>query len=134
VSRLRVPPSVYGVAWDADRIVKIGFSEYQRWRHFIGRGGRVIFVRQFAEFHSAITAEGVCHDLLRSLSFACPFRSAIDAEPYMGRGGGGWRECYAMTAEDALRAMDAVCPTALGAHAPSMCSEHVLRACGWQVL
>lgn len=112
MSRKRVAPSVYAVAWDAEQVVKIGFSEYQRWRHFIGRGGRVIAVKTFADVISALVAEETCHDLLRSLSYPCPFRSAVESVPYMGSGGGGWRECYRMSAEKALRALEAACPDA----------------------
>jgi hypothetical protein len=90
-----VDPTVYVVSWDADRVVKVGYSDRQRWRPFVIRGGRLVSLTSFDAFMDASNLEQDVHAVLRR-HFRGAFGSARDAVPYLGSGGSGYLECYRM--------------------------------------
>lgn len=85
--------TVYVVHWPETNVVKAGYSERERWRAFLSRGGVVIDLVEFDDVSDAFAYEDVLHcALARRGPFA--FESAMDARPYLGGAGGGYTECY----------------------------------------
>ena len=85
---------VYVVAWDADRIIKIGSTTKQRWRSFLIRGGRLVWLGLEGGVRFD-TYPGEMDWQRAALEFAdYAFGDRAAAQPYLGSGGGGWLECY----------------------------------------
>lgn len=95
MSRTRHPATVYLVTWDSAGIFKIGVTNRKRWRDFTLRGARLVALCESEDYADDI--EFAAHLTARRI-WPRPFRSAIEAEPYLGRGGGGWLECYSGSA------------------------------------
>jgi len=93
MSYKRTVPTVYAVVFPDLHILKVGYSGGQRWRNFVARGAEVLELIEFDDTEEAHAFEGSTHQYLRS-RLGPGFRSANDAEPHLGIGGGGWGETY----------------------------------------
>ncbi|AVP67335.1 hypothetical protein [Prescottella equi] len=93
----KTAPTIYVVAWAADRIVKVGYSDRQRWRPFVLRGAEVVDLIEFESVTDAFDFESWAHGALLRLCERA-FSSAADAAKYLGNAGGGWKECYVIPA------------------------------------
>ncbi|SIJ02156.1 Uncharacterised protein [Mycobacteroides abscessus subsp. bolletii] len=84
---------VYLVHWPEIHVMKAGCTSRKRWRKFVIRGAELVDLIEFDDCSDALDLESLA---LRGLSAHGPlaFGSAKESEPYLGRGGGGWRECY----------------------------------------
>lgn len=91
----RTVDTVYAVYWADDQILKVGYSEYQRWKPFVARGAEVLSLRTFDTYDEASALEQTCHSLLRHVCERA-FDSRAEARPYLGGSGGGYLECYRM--------------------------------------
>lgn len=89
----RTTHTIYAVAWPEINVLKVGYSENQRWRPFLLRGGEVVQLSEFDDVVSAFSFESVCHRALRRICRTA-FESATPAVPFLGAAGGGWSECY----------------------------------------
>lgn len=86
---------VYVVEWPAIGVVKVGVTEHSRWRSWRQFGGYLLHIEPFDSVLDAYDVEGEIHRFL--WSNADPgFTSAMEAAPYLGDRGGGWKECYRM--------------------------------------
>jgi hypothetical protein len=83
--------SVYLVRWP-DGVTKVGYTSFKRWRTFELRGAEVLAVWAFDDCTDGLACE---EDMQQALPFPLRFRSAREAIPYLGSGGGGYLECYA---------------------------------------
>ena len=90
--------TIYTVFWPKRRIIKVGYSEKQRWRSFEIRGANTIGLMEFDDISDALAFERACH---YGLSRVCrpAFPSSSTASKYLGHGGGGYSECYVLPAD-----------------------------------
>jgi hypothetical protein len=91
----RTAHTVYVVYWPEERLLKVGYSERQRWKPFVARGAEVLALKQFSSYDAASFYEHTCHKIMRQVC-PRPFTSAHQARQYLGSDGGGYRECYRM--------------------------------------
>lgn len=86
--------TVYAVHWPEINVFKIGFSERRRWRAFVNRGANLIgLLDDFANASEGYDFEHACHIVSREVCRP-GFRTAAEANPYLGNAGGGYVECY----------------------------------------
>lgn len=95
VSYHKTRPTVYAVIFEDVRVLKVGISSGQRWRNFVARGATVLALEPFDDIEDARVFERRNHDHLAS-TLERGFATADDASPYIGIGGGGWTETYAV--------------------------------------
>lgn len=88
--------TVYIVQWPDQRVVKAGYSLHQRWRAFELRGAVVVDLIEFESHNDAYVFEQLVDAALCAACRKRPFKSAKDAAPLLGTGGGGWMECWAL--------------------------------------
>jgi hypothetical protein len=96
--RRQTPPpnhTVYIVHWPDIGVIKAGYTGRKRWRTFVNRGAQIVDLVPFDNSTDAFEFESMVHRRLSSLG-PLAFTSATEASPYLGRGGGGWCECYRM--------------------------------------
>lgn len=86
-------PHVYVVQWPKIGVIKAGFSCNQRWRSFVLRGAEVVDLIAFDTSSDAFEFESVVLDALRKACLPA-FPDWKSAEPYLGKAGGGWAECF----------------------------------------
>lgn len=91
-------PTIYVVHWPEIGVVKSGFSCNQRWRAFQLRGAIVDDLIPFDDARDAFAMESLVDRALHQFCVRRPFKSARDAEPYLGGRGGGWLECWKLPA------------------------------------
>lgn len=118
----RVDPTVYVVIWDADSIVKVGYSERQRWRKFAIRGARVAELVTFQHFSAAMSAELEAHRFLWA-KVPLAFASASDAASHLGPDGGGWCETYHLGPEHADALQACIAQLHASAYAEARCTN-----------
>lgn len=85
--------TTYLVHWPTARVIKAGISKRQRWRAFTSRGAVVISLFEETGWLDALAMEVL---LQTGLATVCKpaFRTAKQAEPFLGGRGGGYLECY----------------------------------------
>jgi hypothetical protein len=113
VSRKRGEETAYLVGWPGIGIVKGGYTSHRRWRDFQIRGAVVLALWIFEHHSAAFAAESIVDRCLARLGQRA-FRTAVEAEPFLGHRGGGYLECYRLPAGMML------------SHAREQCSEAVL--------
>jgi hypothetical protein len=118
----RVDPTVYVVVWDADSIVKVGYSERQRWRKFALRGARVAELVPFRHFSVAMSAELEAHEFLWP-KVPLAFDSASEAVDHLGPDGGGWCETYRLRPEHASALRTCIAQLHARAYAEARCTN-----------
>lgn len=92
------PEFVYLVYWPDQRIVKVGVTAGSRWLLFVRRGARVAAVTPFDSTTDALDYEGRVLDYL-DIQGKEAFASPLEAGPYLGLHGSGWRECRRFDAD-----------------------------------
>lgn len=94
--------ATYIVAWPELRIVKAGLTSRRRWKVFQYRGARVVDINLHADIVEAIDHETALDDY-----FAChgvnPWPTRQEAKATLGKGGGGFLECYRLHESLSLR-------------------------------
>ena len=102
----RTTHTVYAVAIPGG-IVKIGYSAGQRWRNFVARGARVLWLVEFpdtlAGCREALEYESAVHRWM-SERFPPGYASKAEANAALGIGGAGFKECYAVPDPDSKMA------------------------------
>jgi hypothetical protein len=93
VKQKKTVNTVYLVHWPEINVMKAGYSKRRRWWSFQRRGAVVVDLIHFDDFSDASAFESVVLAGLRSRG-KLAFKSAAEAEPYLGGRGGGWLECY----------------------------------------
>lgn len=88
-------PSVYVVRWP-DGVLKVGYTEKQRWRKFALLGAELLAVYEFASHVPAFGLESVGLSFLARFGEPA-FETIDDSYEHVGPDGGGYRECYRLT-------------------------------------
>lgn len=90
----KTAPMVYVVSWPQSKVVKVGFTAKQRYRHFVINGAELNVRYEFEDAHSAFEFETFGHDWLRVNSAGYAFETLDSSKPFMGPDGGGYAECF----------------------------------------
>lgn len=85
-------PTTYVVQWP-DGVVKVGYSEKQRWRKFVLLGATVVALYEFDSHVPAFAAETWGQDWLRAHG-ELAFPTIGDSRLHVGPDGGGYCECF----------------------------------------
>lgn len=85
-------PTTYVVQWP-DGVVKVGYTEKQRWRKFVILGATVLATYEFDSHVPAFAAEQMGLDWLAQHG-AQAFGALADSRMHVGPDGGGYKECY----------------------------------------
>ena len=84
---------VYIVQWP-DGVIKAGYASHRkRWRKFIGRHAKLLELYSHPTATAALASEDLIHRWAREWlepAFTC----RQESEQHLGRGGGGFTECY----------------------------------------
>lgn len=89
----RTRSTVYFVWWPGQRVLKVGYSLFQRWRAFELRGAELLALKEFDNDADAWDSEDLCHQALRAVCRAA-FLEGAEATALLGGAGGGWAECF----------------------------------------
>lgn len=117
---------LYLVSWDDAGIVKFGSTDRRRWRSF-RNDAQLVLALSFCCAPDCYTLEGDLH-YLAGRAWPSAFNDWLEAEPYLGRGGGGWRECYRTTPDEVLDLIAFGCHDGLSRHdKPSQCGVTMRR-------
>lgn len=84
---------VYVVTWDDARFIKIGSSGAQRWRSFLIRGARLVWLGKEGRMDDDIPGE-LAYQMAAQRFARYAFDDRAEATPFLGSRGGGWTECY----------------------------------------
>ena len=89
-------PQRYVVGWN-DGIVKVGstWNGRQRWGTFLARGATMLDLAYYLPTGGDLDAEAWLQSHLEG-RFARAFATKAEAAPYLGNGGAGYLECYAI--------------------------------------
>ena len=90
----------YVVGWP-EGIVKTGETWHgrQRWGTFLARGATMVNVAYYANLIDSVRSETRLYEAL-SERYRPAFTQRIDAIPYLGGQGAGWKECLAISKDD----------------------------------
>lgn len=81
------------VVWWPDGVFKVGYTANRsRWRKFVCRGAKLVYLSSFTNCTDAIQSETAGQEWLAE-SFPMAFRCKEDALGHLGDGC-GWTECY----------------------------------------
>lgn len=97
---------VYVVTWPTDGLVKVGWTgTVSRWRAFCNRGGWLVFLGEFADWHGAAELEELLHFIFLD-RFKRPFvGNKAGAATYLGSKSAGYMEMYAADHDTVLALM-----------------------------
>jgi len=89
-------PQRYVVGW-AEGIVKVGstWNGRQRWGTFLARGGTMLDLAYYGPSGDDLKSEAWLQGRIEE-RFARAFATKSEAAPYLGNGGAGYLECYAI--------------------------------------
>lgn len=110
-------PTIYVVF--KDDVVKVGFTEKQRWRKFVLLGCELLATYEFETAREAFDFETFGHAWLRSIGAALAFSSIEASAGFVGPDGGGYAECYSLD-----RSMLGPMLEHLAEHAPKHGAKH----------
>lgn len=94
-------PTVYVVAWPNENIVKAGYTTRDRWKPFVSRGAVLLKLESYVNATEALQREAYLENAMMA-EFERAFTERSQALPILGKGGGGYSECYRASVEEAL--------------------------------
>lgn len=86
-------PTTYVVFWPESRVIKAGYSAFQRWRKFVIQGAQVVKLVEFPSCTEAFALESRIMEKLRS-DYEYAFDTLDESRGLLGPDGGGWCECF----------------------------------------
>lgn len=115
MSYKRTVHTTYLVHWPDTNILKVGYSQCQRWRPFVLRGAVIVDLIEFPDSTGAFEMETVIQEALDRV-IPRAYTSAEQAVDALGGRGGGWKECYRLPAGqtplEVLSTLDWIAPNA----------------------
>lgn len=118
-------PLVYVAVWEAECIVKAGFTGGDRWKKFRPRGARIahLFTKDgsIGGIRAVALEQLLESELMRHGTRA--FRDKASAAPYLATQGGGYTECYRIPPEMLAHVVEHVLPGIAKAHAFSTSTD-----------
>lgn len=107
--------TLYVVTWEAEGIVKIGFTDHLRRRLKAFRGGRPILALTFPDSLAGCDFE-IEANQAAFRAWPRAFASRKDAIPFLSPLGGGYLECYRATPVQALELIASRCHVTVRRH------------------
>lgn len=97
----------YIVSWRQHGIVKPGYTSQHRYRTFTSKGARLLYLFEAPPLMcmNALLLEWDIAEALHMAGAVPAFACRDDSADFMGPRGGGWRECWRIPEDDAVRAV-----------------------------